>query len=342
MPSRNNSTTRSAVSGTIVHSSSPSFTYWPPGPTFAATRYTVPSQGATMLRALNRSMRLSISWISRSTANRLCSAFRRLLRATAMADKPAASAWRSRASCVSRPARARWISASALSMSVWARSARIWASSRESRLSRPPNCGFLNRSSKVSKRLLSKFLANCALDFVCWETSIVLRAASRFASAAFTAASRADSWAAAAAVNSVTSLSAASSRPVRNFRCSSSRRASSGSLSSISTTGSFIFTRLPSMTCQFTIWPATRAVSTCIRSVGEYAVTTPRHITVCCQGTKARRNGVTRKARRSRRAAYHTYHGVAARASADLAGRSATRVSCRGVMTTPPLGRSGP
>ena len=51
-------------------------------------RKTTPSHGATTSRALNRSMRLSVSWISRSIAKRFCSAFRKLLRATAIAESP--------------------------------------------------------------------------------------------------------------------------------------------------------------------------------------------------------------------------------------------------------------
>ena len=323
-----------------MHSSSPSFTYCPPWPTLASTRNTVPSQGATTSRALKRSIRLSISWISRSIENRFCSLLRRLERATAIAERPAASACRRSASWVSRAAWARWISAAAFSVSVKARSARIRASSRLSLLSRPPNVGFVNRSSNISKRLFSNVCANSALAPTCLATSIDLRAASRFASAAFTAASRADSWAFAAASCSITSSFAAAKRPARNSRWASNLAASSGSLSSISTTGSFIFTRLPSTTCHLRTCPETRAVSTCMRSTGEYATTCPRPCTVCCQGTKARRNGVARKSRTTTRPIPRTIRGVAERARTSSNPWLCVCVRAS-LMTTPPSCRSG-
>ena len=267
-PSRNSSATRSFVSGTTVHSSSPSLTYCPPCATFAATRKTTPSHGATTRRALKRSIRLSISWISRSIENTFCSALRRLLRATAIADRPVASACTSSASCVRSVACALAISASALSVSVTARSARIRASSRESRLSRPPNCGLEKRSSNISNLLSSKSRAKVALALACSATSIARCAACRLASAARTAASRASSWAAAAAASSESSCRAALMRPARNSRCACSLSANSGSLSSISTSGSFILTRVPSTTCQVLTCPDTSAVITCNRSTG--------------------------------------------------------------------------
>ena len=246
----------------------------------------------------------------------------------------------SSASWVSSAARARWTSASALSVSVVARSARIRASSRDSRLSSPPNCGLLKRSSNILKRFDSKPCANRAFASACSATSIALRAASRLASAAWIAASRADSCAFAAAVSSATSSRAATSRSARKPRWASSLAASSGSLSSISTTGSFIFTRLPSTTCQRRICPETRAVITCMRSTGAYAMTMPWPCTVCCQGTSARRNGAARKARKSRRARMRTVRGVAAPASADRRGSESLLTFVIRLMSTPRRGRN--
>ena len=191
-----------------------------------------------------------MSWSSRSIENRFCSLFRRLLRATAIAESPAASACTTSDSCVIRWARAFSASASARSVSVPARSARMRASSRLSLLSRPPKVGFVNRSSNISERLFSNDSANSALASDCSATSMLRTAASRFASAALIAASRAATWASAAACCSITSFLAASSLSWRNALCASSLAWNSGSLSSISTSGSFIFTRLPSTTCQ--------------------------------------------------------------------------------------------